>query len=240
MGALSARWSVLLAMIAGVVAAACDDGTAPASGPPTSLAIVAGDSQFGPVGEPLATNVAVRVTDDAGHPVFLSVVWFETLVGSGQVSPLVAQTDENGLATGSWVMGRVVGVHRVRVSLVDDPTVFANLSATAVAGPAAHLFEVIGIGQSGDPGEVLASPLVARVTDQYFNSAPDVVVTWRVVTGNGTLSDTVTVTDENGIAAVYWTLGTEVTGIPDTVFAEVPDVSGSPAVFTALVRQPPP
>ncbi len=51
-----------------LVSAACNDGTAPQSGPPARLEIVAGEAFAGMVASTLATALAVRVVDDQGVP----------------------------------------------------------------------------------------------------------------------------------------------------------------------------
>lgn len=235
------RWCPFVAAaVVAAGAAACDDGTAPTSGRPAALEVLAGDEQTGPVGEALPTPITVRISDAEGRPVFPAIVWFEPVLGSGNVSPAVAETNTEGVAVTSWIMGPVVGIHTVRASPLDMTSINTTLTAQAAPGPASNLFAVIGIGQAGLPGETLSSPLVARVADRFGNAVRGVVVTWRVVTGNGSLSAGTTLTDAGGITSVLWTLGTQVTGQPDTVVAEAPGLEGSPAVFVGQVLQPPP
>ena len=79
-----------------------------------NIAIVSGDGQTGPVGQPLADDLAVRVTDRNGNIVVNAlVVW---LPGSGTVSAASSRTDVNGIATISWSPG-VIGAQTLRASI---------------------------------------------------------------------------------------------------------------------------
>ena len=77
--------------------------------------------------------------------------------------------------------------------------------ATVVITPG--LSKVSGDNQSGVPGAVIANPLVIEVRDENGSALEGISVTFTVVAGDGTLSVTHTMTDENGQAESTFTLG---------------------------------
>ncbi len=64
-----------------------------------------------------------------------------------------------------------------------------------------------GSGQTGTVGAPLSQPVTVRVKAVDNLGVQGVVVTFAVVTGGGSLSQTAVTTDANGDAAVTWTLG---------------------------------
>jgi adhesin/invasin len=61
--------------------------------------------------------------------------------------------------------------------------------------------------QSGAVGQPLANPVVVQVTDGAGTGIANVVVTWTVLSGGGSVSSATSTTDVNGNANVIWTLG---------------------------------
>jgi hypothetical protein len=106
------------------------------------------------------------------------------------------------------------------------------------AGPAAVLNRVVGFDQAGFPNQTLATPLVARVSDLFGNAVVGFTVRYSIIRGSGHLSSIEAVSDSIGLTQVFWTLGSEVTGIPDSAIAEGDGLSGSPLVYTALILPP--
>jgi len=242
-GATPFQWvsprSIFGLLAVAAVVAACDDGLGPVSGPPARVVLAAGDSQVGAVGTPLGVPIRARVLDAAGSPVWLTTVRFFPAGGSGSTSPVVATTDATGEVTTSWTLGPLVGPHRLRAVALDGPPEAQVLvTATGYPGPAARLFQVVGITQSGFPNETLTTPLLTRVADFFGNGVAGVAVRYTILRGGGQLSAAEAVTDTSGITSVLWTLGPEVTGIPDSVQAEVDGLQGSPLYFVAFVLPP--
>jgi protocatechuate 3,4-dioxygenase beta subunit len=65
-------------------------------------------------------------------------------------------------------------------------------------------------GQTGTIGQPLPQPIGVQVTDQSGNPVANVVVTWTVLTGGGSVAAATSTTDGNGTARVIWTLGPDV------------------------------
>jgi adhesin/invasin len=73
--------------------------------------------------------------------------------------------------------------------------------------PAAITVSSSSNGQSATVGTALANPVVVQVTDAAGNGIGNVVVTWTVLTGGGSVSSATSTTDASGNASVNWTLG---------------------------------
>jgi hypothetical protein len=102
-----------------------------------------------------------------------------------------------------------------------------------VYGPRSHppvsVAAVSGYAQpASEVGVKLAKPLVVRVSDERGQNLYGVTVTWR--TSTGTLTDSSSVTDINGLAKMEWTLGpaigsqtttATVTGLKPVTFTQI-------------------
>jgi len=89
-------------------------------------------------------------------------------------------------------------------------------------------------GQTGVVGQPLAQPIVVHVSDQNGAGIANVVVTWTVVTGDGTVSSPTSLTDANGDASITWTLG-DVVG-EQTLRASI--ANGASVTITATATSP--
>jgi hypothetical protein len=96
--------------------------------------------------------------------------------------------------------------------------------------PASTIELVSGNDQLGVVGTTLADPLMVQVTDAGGNPVQDVVVSWIVVDGGGSITSS-SVTGVDGTAGANFTLGP--TAGEQHVQAQVNGLSGSPVVFTA-------
>ena len=111
------RWKLRLCFavaLAPILASACssDSPVAAAGAIPALLERVSGDRQIAPPGEQLARPLVVRILDTDGRPVRrVEVRWSAT---SGTITPTVALTDINGVASATWRLGTSPGEHTVR------------------------------------------------------------------------------------------------------------------------------
>lgn len=71
----------------------------------------------------------------------------------------------------------------------------------------AHLVVVSGNNQVAAPGASLPEPLVVRVVDANGNPIPSQIINFAVVAGGGEVFGGVTLTNPNGLAYEWWTLG---------------------------------
>jgi hypothetical protein len=175
------------------------------SAQPRRIEPISGEGQAGVVGTALADPLVVLVTDEFGNPVAnVSVDWE---ANEGSVNPRSSTTGVDGRAQTSWVLGSSTGSQTATASsdgLEGSPLTFTS---TGVPGTANALVAVSGNGQSGEPGEQLAEPLVVRLVDREGNGIPGQAVSWVVGAGGGSLTSTSSITDEDGEARTRWSLG---------------------------------
>ena len=93
--------------------------------------------------------------------------------------------------------------------------------------------KIVGDNQQGAPGTTLEQPFVVEVRDQNGVAFAGVPVTFAITVGDGTLSVTNTITDENGRAQSTLTLGGDFG--TDTVEVSVEGIAEI-ATFTALAE----
>jgi outer membrane protein assembly factor BamB len=94
--------------------------------------------------------------------------------------------------------------------------------------------------QTGCIDSTLANPIRALVRDQYLKPFPGQKVGFRVISGGGSVSDNMVTTGNDGIAQVFWTLGSFV-GVQEvevTSEGSHGPLKGSPLVFTATATAP--
>jgi len=94
-----------------------------------------------------------------------------------------------------------------------------------------HLQVVLGNNQSANVGSVLALPIEVAVVDVQGNPVTGVSVVFSIPTGAGSLSSKLVNTDENGIASVFWTLGST-SGTYAVTVSTVTPLPGSPSTLT--------
>lgn len=191
-------------VVATIVACGGGDGTAPV-GPPASIERLTSANLVGTVGEELATQLGVRVTDAQGRAVPNVAVTFTVTAGGGVAQPVTNSTDANGEARATWTLGTTAGAQGVRASVASVGGV--DFSATAEPGPAAQLLIVSGSGQAALGGQAATNPFVVSVGDQFNNPVAGATVAWQVLSGGGQLSTASSVTDAQGRASAAATLG---------------------------------
>ncbi len=183
------------------------DATALTS-PPTRVLASAGNNQTGIVGNLLAQDLVVRVTDDLDNPKAGITVSFAVATGGGTLSVSSALTDATGNASVKWTLGPSTGTQIV-VATVAGLTPL-TLSATANAEPAASVVVVSGDNQTGLPAQTLLSPIVAKVVDRFGNPVAGASVTFTPAAGSGIVTPATVITNVAGTASASWKLG----GVP--------------------------
>ncbi len=93
-----------------------------------------------------------------------------------------------------------------------------------------------GNNQTGDPGQLLDEALKVKVTDNLGDPQSLVPVYFSVAQGGGSLDEEMVMTDENGFAQVFWTLGNNAN--PQSVEVRVKNangtnIDGTPITFDA-------
>lgn len=208
----------------------------------------------------LAQPFVVKAEDPYGFPAADQPITFKVINGGGSFdgsTEVTQKTDAQGQAKVTLTLGTLAGdsVHIVHAianridipgqQLDGSPIVF---KATGLPKPASKLVKVDSTdSQYGEVGLPLASPIMVKVTDQYFNPIKNHTVTFAVRNNGGELEDNsgknatkVTKTGSNGIASVIWHMPT----MPGVYYTDVTSntstgtpLENSPIEFSAQARQ---
>ncbi len=196
---------------------------------PTDFTLASPNNLSGLAGAMLPDSVTVRVVDRRGTGVGGVRVSFEVLEGRGTVSNATTATDTAGFARTAWRLGDA-GTNRIR-GRSGKPDKHVDVNADGQTAVPAAITVAAGNAQQGVVGSILPNRPSVRVTDAAGTPLPGVSVTWTVLTGGGSIAPQVAPTDDQGISAVYWTLGT-VAG-PQTARATTGSLSAN---FSATAR----
>ena len=181
-----------------------------------TLTKISGDGQTGYPGQTLEPFV-VQVLQN-GNPVGAGI-FVTFLHDRGSLSGVPVLTDEHGRAQSTLTLGSGAGTTTVTVSVQGDEVVFEAraispsslpepTTPSTVPPPPKTLLGISGDGQTGQPGQTL-EPFVIQVRTQEGTPSEGVSVIFFVLTGGGSLSATVAITNSNGRAASTLTLGSE-------------------------------
>jgi subtilisin family serine protease len=173
---------------------------------PTDIALLSGDHQVGPAGTLLQNPIIVKVTDADGNAVKGVPVTFGVQTGGGFLSQTAASTDPQGRAATQWTLGPNAGTDNNAVTATANGLTGSPVTFHASGDPIGTLGIVSGDAQQGGDGTLLA-PLVVLVQDNANIAKPNVLVTWQVISGGGSLSVNQSLTNLSGQASVDWTLG---------------------------------
>lgn len=139
--------------------AACKDTTGPA--PPAAVQPLSPPTLSAMVGSEV--NLQVKVSDAKGKPrQRVSVQWS---VAAGSINPATAQTDAQGIATTTWVLGTTAGEQTATATVANLPPVIFRAAATP--GDVATLM-IAPAADTLDPGQLKQLSLTAA--DQYGNA----------------------------------------------------------------------
>lgn len=167
------RWVAVLG--AALVAAACQDTGGPVQvALRPALEIVTGDGQVDTVARTLAAPIVARVRDSAtGQPARGILVNWVVVAGGGQVFAGAVLTNDSGAARQVWTLGPAAGVQRLEARAMDpatgQPVTYAQVTATALPGPAASFALAVTDSTVATTQRVAVSPLVRDVRDAYGN-----------------------------------------------------------------------
>ncbi len=199
---------------------------------PTALEPI-GDGQSITVGHAVPMPAGVLARDRFGNAIPGLPVTI--MAGGGETfDPAPTVTDAGGKAVvTNWRPGTIAGLHSLTVTVNPGPSqLTAVIKATAVADVAANLALIGGNAQSDSIAALLPAPLMVQVRDQYGNPTSG-VVTFRVMTGGGSIGPSLVTTGPDGNAAATWRVG-PVLGV-QVVQAAVQGTAIPPVVFTATV-----
>lgn len=208
-----------------------------AARPASKLEKAGGDLATAPVGTVLSAPVAARVTDEFGNPIAAVGVTWAVTSGGGNITPIIATSDADGIARGTWTLGTRTGQNSATASALNTTVAF---TATGAPGPVATLEKRQGDNQSSVSqshyapgpsctGGVLPTSLTVLALDRFRNPVDGAVIEWTV--GAGAISPARTTTSGAGEASATWTLD----GRAGTQTARAAAPGGISAIFSATV-----
>ncbi len=191
-----------------LVTGQADTATVDVVAVPTGIAIVSGDGQIGQDGQVLAQPLIVQVTAADGLGVQGIPVAFAVVAGGGSISVDTVLTDASGQAQVTFTLGPGPGTQQVTAT-TSVGTVTFNASFASAGGGAAFIDIVAGDNQIVPVGTAVPIAPVILVTDSGGSPVPGVPVTFRVLSGGGSVTGGTPLTLADGTATVGgWTLGT--------------------------------
>jgi hypothetical protein len=198
---------------------------------PDTVFAVAGDSQSSIVSQALADSLSVLVTDQFGNPITGESVNWAVPANQGTVSSPLLVTGPDGRTSVQRVLGPTAGTQTATASVTGLKGSPVTFTSTAVPSGAAKLVKLFGDSpvQVAPAGSRLTDSMVVQTQDALGNGVPGRSVVWTVTAGGGSVSAASSVTDAQGKAFVFLTLGT--TAGTNTIQATSPGLS--PVNFTA-------
>ncbi len=190
--ALLAAWS-----------AACHDSTGPAV-KPAGIRLVSGDAQAAPAGTTLAAAPQFVVFDANGAAIPDVKFTVSIGLGGGKLANTPGRTSSPSTTIGEWTLGPHAGANTITVSVSGVAPL--TISATGLAGAAAHFLPITPITVSGRVAEVVATPVSARVTDAFDNPLAGAAI--ALTTTAGSAPATATADSTGAVTITGWTLGT--------------------------------
>ncbi|MDP9177013.1 MAG: hypothetical protein M3O61_04980 [Gemmatimonadota bacterium] len=177
-----------------------------AAGAAASLTKSAGDGQVAAAGSTVPVAPSVIVRDANGNVKSDDVVTFAVGAGGGSVTGGTATSNASGVATvGSWTLGTTTGANVLTASLGSLTVTF---NATGAAGAAASLTKSAGDGQVATAGSTVPVAPSVIVRDANGNLKSDVVVSFAVGVGGGSVTGGTATSNAAGVATVgSWMLG---------------------------------
>src|SRR3989454_709326 len=196
----------------------------------TQLLAFAGGGQIDTIGRLLGLPLEVQARAADGLGVGGVPVHFRAITGGGSVTDSVVVTDGAGHARTTVTLGGLPGGQTFEAAapgLSGSPVTFG---VVALAGPAAQLLAIAGLGQLATVATALLTRPAVLLKDAGGNPVAGASVTFTVSGGGGSLTGGTQLTNAAGLATVgSWTLGT-IAG-PNTLTASALGVT--PVVFTA-------
>jgi hypothetical protein len=194
------------AIVAALVAswsAACHDSTGPTV-KPAGIRVVSGGGQTAAAGTALAAAPQFVVYDATGAAIAGVKFTVSVATGGGTLANTPDRTSDSNTAVGVWTLGPRAGTNSIVVSVSGVPSL--TISATGIAGSAARFTPITPTALSGRVGDVVSSPISARVTDAFDNPLGGVMVDLTTTSGTAPAS---VVSDSTGAVTVSgWALGT--------------------------------
>ena len=151
----------------------------------------------------------VEVLNNNNEPQKDVTINFQVVDGDANLTDSIVVTQDDGLAKTFVKIGSKSGSIRINANafgLEGSPVTF---SFYASASEPFQLLKIAGDQQEGKPGTSMSDMLEVQVVDKYNNPVSNEKVLFNVTSGNGHLNVQENNTDQQGIAKVRFTFGTD-------------------------------
>jgi Bacterial Ig-like domain (group 2) len=209
-------------------AAACGSTEPKIDVTPATITGTPTDTIRATVGATVVTPLTVIVKNKAGSPIDSAVVTFAVTGGGGSMGATSVRTDATGQATTSWTLGPTAGVQSATATAIG--LVSVNFVAIAAPGAPSAVTKAGGDAQAAIAGSNVAVAPSVKVVDAFGNVLQNVLVTFAVASGGGSITGGLANTNSSGVATLgTWKLGAAIGA--NTLTATVASLPA--VVFTA-------
>lgn len=186
-------------------------------GPPFKLVYISGDAQNALVNSRLDNPLVVELLDAREQSLPNQIVKFSIEKGDGSLANggkiQEVMTDEVGHAITHLTTGIRAGENIVRTSARSLNGQYVEFMARSEPGQPEIMKLISGNNLAGTAGTELKEPFVVAIHDSFNNAIPNFQVMFKVSMGNGYFAGKTNrynvITDANGLAQAYYTLGTK-------------------------------
>ncbi|MBN1559563.1 Ig-like domain-containing protein [candidate division KSB1 bacterium] len=189
----------------------------------------------------IKATVIVTLRDAFANPVSGKAVNISVTGEGNLITQPADTTNAAGQAIG-YLASRIAGLKHVSARDMNNGIALRDSAAQILFKAANAAAMTKAPGDNGDTqkrnvGTVLENPLKVLVTDRFGNPIKNVAVTFRTVTGGGSLVDNQPVfTDSLGVGAAKYRLGSQAGA--NLIEASSTGLSGSPVNFSAIAENP--
>lgn len=148
---------------------------------PTTLTAVSGNAQTGVSGKALPKPLRVRITNKEGKGVSNTNVEWAVISGNGKLENVITETDEDGYAEASWILGDKTLVQEVIVRAVNRAGEGLAGSPLKFNAQVASGFKIGIISNNVLGGH--SNPFRIKVTDLEGKPVSQAKIDWEVIKG---------------------------------------------------------
>lgn len=178
------------------------------------LSIFSGNNQKGLNGRKLNQPLTVKVANFQGEAIEEAKVSWSLERGDGVLVDMVTSTDKSGLASANLVMGKD-GTQVVRATYGNQTAEFVITKGSV------KLIIVSGNNQKAIANREIPEPLIVKLTDQDDRPISDETINWRRISGDGSLINIQSITDDNGQSQTSFLMGAQATQVVRATYENI-------------------
>ncbi|WP_339904323.1 peptidoglycan DD-metalloendopeptidase family protein [uncultured Cyclobacterium sp.] len=178
------------------------------------LSIVSGNDQKGLDGRKLNQPLTVKVANFQDEAIEGATISWSLERGDGVLVDMVTSTDKSGLASANLVMGKN-DTQVVRATYGNQTAEFVITKGSI------KLVIVSGNNQKAIANREIPEPLIVKLTDQDDESISGENINWGRASGDGSVINTQTTTDENGKSQTSYLMGAQATQVVRATYENI-------------------